>query len=159
MCLLILISGCSNRKNAPEASEVKLTEINETRLNSLLAESAKPYHVVNFYATFCKPCIKELPELIELDKDPEVAVHFVSMDDKRVIQGSLSNFMKVHNLSETFYFPEDSAQLYIQKNYPDWNTQIPLSFVIHKSGRIIAQKGLTDKAELKMIIAEDKSFQ
>lgn len=124
-----------------------------------MAQSDKPYHVVNFYATFCKPCVRELPELIALNEEPEVAVHFVSMDDKRVISGSLNNFMKAHNLAKTFYFNGDSATGYIKKNYPEWDNQIPLSFVIHKSGRIIARKGLTDMSELKMIIAEDKSFQ
>lgn len=114
---------------------------------------------MNFYATFCKPCIRELPDLIALNEEKEVAVYFVSMDEKRVLSGSLSSFMKAHNLSKSYYFEEDSALLFIKKNYPEWNNEIPISLVFHKSGRIIAQKGLTDKEELKMIIKEDMSFQ
>ncbi len=100
-----------------------------------------------------------MPELIALNEDKEVAVHFVSMDEKRVITGSLNNFMKAHNLTKSYYFNGDSATGYIKKNHPEWDNQIPLSFVIHKSGRIIARKGLTDMDELKMIIEEDKSFR
>ena len=48
----------------------------------LFKNSHKKYHVVNFFATYCKPCVKEIPDLLAIKNEhPDIDVHFVSIDD------------------------------------------------------------------------------
>lgn len=128
----------------------------------MIHASSKPYHLVNFYATYCKPCIKEIPELIALKnaEKSEIEVTFVSLDDADAIEKHLPNFLKEQNMDfPSYYFAQDSATLYIHKHFPEWDQQIPLSLVFDKSGKLIAHLPMTDKAEIELIISEDKNFK
>lgn len=154
--------GCSNRKSAASVAEIKVKTLDATSLEQMIHASQKPYHLVNFYATYCKPCIKEIPELIAL-KDAEnsdIEVSFVSLDDADVVNKQLQAFLQEQNMDFASYsFPQDSATAYILKHFPEWNQQIPLSFVFDKSGKLISHLGMTDKAEIEVIITEDKNFR
>ena len=78
-------------------------------LPSLIIEDAKgaPYSlakfkgkplVINVWATWCAPCVRELPELLQLSKKlaPEVAFLAVSIDRERA--EAVEPFLKEHGL-------------------------------------------------------------
>lgn len=134
-------------------------------LNSLILASEQPYVVLNFYATDCKPCVKEIPELIALQNDPlgEAAVIFISLDDKstdnQLLDKTLPHFMQeLGYTSPSYHYNIDSARKFIQQVYPDWNTSIPLNLIYANNGRLVDKTGITDKSELELIINDDKSF-
>lgn len=135
--------------------------INAKELKQLLGQSSRPFHVFNFYATYCKPCIKELPEIRSLYKEnKEVAVHLIAMDGKTIGEDSLKAFLLRHEMDfPSLYFSDfDSASMLIKTLYPAWNNEIPLTLIMDKTGNIISSLGITDKKEIEAIVAEEKAF-
>lgn len=116
--------------------------------------------LINFYATYCKPCRSELPELINLHKDPsgEVEVLFVSVDAESLNDSELKKFTAENGIDfASFRYKEDEAMNFIKGVYPDWNGSIPLNLIYAaKDGRLIEKTGLTDRREVEMIIQQDK---
>lgn len=50
-------------------------------IEDLISEKSDKVKVINFWATWCKPCIQELPEFEKLNSDnQDVEVYLVSMD-------------------------------------------------------------------------------
>ena len=59
-----------------------ISKIKITDLNKLIKESDSVL-IINFWATFCKPCVEEIPDLIRLSKKykkEKVALYLVSLD-------------------------------------------------------------------------------
>lgn len=85
--------------------------------------------VLNFWATWCPPCIEELPSLVEMQrrlKDKGVIVLAVSVD---VDQGAYKQFVKDHNVTLlTVRDPNGkSNQLYGTFKFPE-------TYVIDRTG-------------------------
>ena len=84
LSLLILFMGCTQPKEQVEVIKIE-------GLKSLLKEENHEIHIINFWATWCKPCVKEMPQFIALaQKYPEADISLVSLDfveelDARVI--------------------------------------------------------------------------
>lgn len=92
-------------------------------------------HLINFWATWCAPCIKELPNFVAAQdslKDQEVKYIFVSLDfpgsEERV-----SKFFTSKNLKgEVIMLNEPDANVWIDKLDPDWQGNIPATWFIGK---------------------------
>lgn len=154
--------GCSSRKSAATVNDIKVQSVSSQSLEAMILASQKPYHLVNFYATYCKPCIKEIPELIALKnaENGEIEVSFVSLDDEDVVKTQLNTFLEEHQMDFNSYtFQQDSAEKYILQHFPDWDKQIPLTLIFDKSGRFVSHIGMTDKAEIELIVTEDKNLR
>ena len=62
------------------AQTTEVISLNYTQLQPLLHQNSESVQVVNFWATWCAPCIKELPYFEELNKLDNVDVLLVSLD-------------------------------------------------------------------------------
>lgn len=85
--------------------------------------------VLNFWATWCPPCVEEMPSLVELQKrvkDKDITVLAVSTD---VDEGAYRKFIKDHNVDLlTVRDPDQKANsLYGTYKFPE-------TFVIDKNG-------------------------
>ena len=61
-----------------QSAEVKT--VNYDELKPLINKSGEKTYIVNFWATWCAPCIKEIPYYEELNKNPKIDVLLVSLD-------------------------------------------------------------------------------
>ena len=99
LCLLVICSCKDNTEETKEINASELTLNKEKEAESVLDYDLKIYdydgleplinkqddkvHVVNFWATWCAPCVKELPyfeEINEKYKSNNVEVLLVSLD-------------------------------------------------------------------------------
>ncbi|RBW56331.1 TlpA family protein disulfide reductase [Tenacibaculum sp. E3R01] len=87
---------------------------------------------INFWATWCPPCIAEIPSIQELYNDykDEVVFIFVSNEKREVINA----FYKKHNYDLPTYNLGNSLPKIFQVN------SIPTSFVINKKGEVVINK-------------------
>ena len=93
-------------------------------------------YVVNFWATWCKPCVEELPlfqNAISTYKDQPVKIILVSQDAKtRVLQ--VAQFMqKKQYTAECFVLSAGNPNVWIDKIEPKWSGTIPAT-ILYKNG-------------------------
>ena len=89
----------------------------EIVLNSLKSESVKVsskeqgIYIMNFWATWCPPCIKEIPELLDLQKEnaKEIDLFFVSMDFN--INTVMPKFLKKNKFVNMSIFEDSKMKL------------------------------------------------
>ena len=86
-------------------------------------------YVVNYWATWCKPCVKEMPYLEALTAKyalDNVRVILVSMDFAEDIPTKLLPFLDNHSLkSKVIALTDIDYNDWIDKVHPDWSGAIP----------------------------------
>lgn len=93
--------------------------------------------LVNFWATWCPPCIAEMPSLQDLYNDygDKIEFIFVAQDKTKKV----TSFMKRKGYNLPVYYPKSEAPRLLTAK------SIPTTYIIDKEGRIIvAQTGAAD---------------
>ncbi len=163
ICLLTLVTACDGQQAATALAGMREVEqVDGEKIEALVRETARPYVLVNFYSTYCKPCIQEIPDLIKLKNNPasEVEVYFVSLDEPEIRESLLDGFLIRHSMNfRSFHYDPAHVENYVKKVYPKWNRTIPLNILYHNTGRIVEITGMTDPREIELIISKDQSFR
>ena len=106
-------------------------------LESLLSTTDNKTYVVNFWATWCVPCIKELPYFESLNtnyKNKDVEVILVSLDFPKHYDKKLKPFIKTHNLKSRIVALDDvDSNRWIPKVNEAWSGAIPATLIFNKS--------------------------
>jgi thiol-disulfide isomerase/thioredoxin len=96
-------------------------------------------YIVNFWATWCAPCVKELPyfeEIGENYKDKNVEVILISLDFPKHYDSKLKPFLKKHNLnSKVLVLNDTDMNTWIPKVHADWSGAIPATLIYNKDKR------------------------
>jgi len=104
-------------------------------------------YVVNFWATWCAPCIKELPHFEKLSaehKAEKLAVLLISVDFKSKLTSTVVPFVKRKNLkNQVFLLDESNPQEYIDRVDPSWSGSIPATLFIKGDKRKFLESELT----------------
>ena len=109
--------------------------------------------LLNFWATWCPPCRKELPDLSTISgelKDKDFKMIGVSVDDNQEV---LNSFLKSNNLSYTIlYEPNQLVSKYMESAGQNQNV-VPQTYIIDKNGKVVeAIMGSKSKADFLSII-------
>ncbi|HLP95312.1 MAG TPA: TlpA family protein disulfide reductase [Saprospiraceae bacterium] len=90
--------------------------------------------VINFWATWCKPCVEELPcfdELREFYGASNIQVVLVSLDFKSQLDKKFIPFLKQQKLkSEVVLMADQDLNTWIPMIYEDWDGAIPATLLI-----------------------------
>lgn len=112
---------------------VKITE-----LEKIITESKTPL-IINFWATWCKPCVEELPyfekEVEENSKD-SVVLLLISLDFKEAFPQSILTFAEKKEIKgQIFWLNETNADYFCPKIDTKWSGSIPATlFINNKTG-------------------------
>lgn len=127
------------------SQQVKLLNIDQ--LNERIKNGKDSTYVVNFWATWCAPCIKELPHFEKLKaehKSEKLAVLLVSVDFKSKLNSGVIPFVKRKNLkNEVFLLNESSPQEYIDRIDASWSGSIPATIFIKNDKRKFVESEFT----------------
>lgn len=119
----------------------------------MMGESNSKIKVYNFWATWCAPCVKEMPyfEKVQND-DPEIELIFISMDDGRKPE-RVTNFIERRSVKAPVYLLNDvDYNKWIDKVDPSWSGAIPATLFIKPDGGRYFHEGEVDENQLKSII-------
>ncbi|KFC24166.1 TlpA family protein disulfide reductase [Chryseobacterium sp. FH1] len=146
--------------NAQVQSEVSLIKYED--LEKHLQQSKDKFVVLNFWATTCAPCVKELPNFMEVNKEysqnPDFKMLLVSLDMARDKEKVL-NFIKTKNLTAEVVILDDVKRMnnWIPRFQKDWEGEIPVTLFYKNGEKVFFNNGEMSLQELKTAI--DKNYK
>lgn len=161
--MLCIFFGCkeSNEKKGKEAAalESDMTEIVSTKadteldiydfdgLEPMLHKEGDKVYVVNFWATWCGPCVEELPYYEKINaEENNVEVILVSLDMPKMWESHLIPFINNKELKSKVVVLDDPKQnTWIPKVEADWSGAIPATLIYNKSKRSFYEQSFTYK--------------
>jgi len=117
--------------NAQDVKSVKITELEKT-----ITESKTPL-IVNFWATFCVPCLEEIPYFQEMAKEyksKDVSLVFVSLDMKKAYPVEVNDMAKRLKLTyPVVWLNETNADYFCPKIDTSWTGGMPSSLFVNNA--------------------------
>ena len=108
-------------------------------LEQFLSTTDNKTYVVNFWATWCAPCIKELPYFETINKDyksKDVEVILVSLDFPKQYDKKLKPFIEQNDLqSRVMALDDTDSNIWIPKVDKNWSGAIPATIIFNKDKR------------------------
>lgn len=160
LIVILLLVSCENAEETPSTSSETLVEapsivripdqvIEEDglkiglhvydRFRHYLEADNDTTYVVNFWATWCKPCVEELPyfeKLYQKYKDKKVRLILVSLDFEDKIKSKLMPFIREHKLAgEVIVLRQKGMNNWIDKIDPAWSGALPATIIYNKNKR------------------------
>lgn len=134
-------------------TEGLVTLLKPAEFNQLKTASQGKVLLVNFWATWCAPCVAEFPEFVKIDQEfrsKGVRTIAISTDEKSDIEPAVVPFLKKQKVAfESFLSDADDPQLLIDVVDKNWSGVLPATFVFDKQGKLVFTKyGIIDREEL-----------
>jgi thiol-disulfide isomerase/thioredoxin len=104
------------------------------KLQTLINSRDVPVQIINFWATWCPPCLKEMPILEKLNQErKDVKVTLVSMDmDLDPDPKKVHNFIARKNIqSRVVILDERNPDSWISKIDKSWSGALPATLVVN----------------------------
>jgi len=94
-------------------------------------------YVINFWATWCAPCVKELPYFEKVNKefkDKNVVVILLSLDFPSQIETKLIPYLKRNKIKSKVILLDDSKMnIWVPRVSEQWDGGIPATLIVNAS--------------------------
>lgn len=158
----ILITSCKTEKKSNEVADtIPFTEVKDvvtvdySGLEPMLNKKDNKTYVVNFWATWCLPCVKELPYFEKINreyKDKNVEVILVSLDFPEKKESRLIPYINKKKLrSKVVLLDDPNEQVWIAKVDENWEGAIPVTIIYNKHKRKFYGQSFTQEELQKEI--------
>ncbi len=148
-CLLLLVAA--GFTSVSQNNKIKNLDL--FQFTSLIQQPASQTTVINFWATWCKPCMEELHLFTELKKThPEVHIVLVNLDFEKFVRQSLypmlndlkdCEVVRIHGLKDDEWIPIVDA---------DWDGAIPVTIIKKGESKNFIQGKIENLDSLKKLI-------
>jgi len=135
-CMLLATAQAQNPV-APTA----IRSISASEFAALLEDARGEVILVNLWATWCVPCLREIPELLRLRKnfqDRGFRLIAVAMDDPQDLETHVLPFREQRFPDwDTFQRAEFEMDTFVSVVDPAWNEVLPTSYLIDRTGKVV----------------------
>lgn len=122
----------------------------QTRINS----SKSPLTVVNFWATWCGPCVKELPYFEDAHNQEGVSVLLISMDFPEE-HNKVAKFLDKKSLTlPGVHLDTKDYDTFMRQIDDQWSGAIPATLFIRADGKRYFHEGAFTQESLNSTIAK-----
>ena len=141
-----------------KSANYKVKSLDYEGLEAFMKVESDTTYVYNFWATWCAPCVKELPSFLKLQekyKDKPFKLVLVSLDFPKSVEKSLMPFLEKKKMNvEVVLLNDPDANSWIEKIDKDWSGAIPATLIINKNKRKFYEQSF----EYEQLEEEVKSF-
>lgn len=152
LSLVLTVTACDGGQESPFAGRFDASSPAEIEVTTLAwegyqamvdrAAAAEQVLVVNFWATWCVPCVEEFPELMQLQRDywdRGVRVATISMDELDVLDEKVKPFLfQQEAIGARYFMGTDWPQDFQSRISETWWGGIPQTVVYDTRGREVA---------------------
>ena len=133
-----------------------ITFQNFDELNAYIQSNSEKPLVINFWATWCAPCVKELPYFQKLHQEnSNVKVITVSLDFEKQVESKLKPFLKKKNYTFiTTYMADKKFNNWISKVDENWSGSIPATWIINGNKGVFVEQEFASFEELNQFVNE-----
>jgi thiol-disulfide isomerase/thioredoxin len=133
-------------------SDLKFKIIQQTDVSKIIEKNKKDIKIINFWATWCVPCVKELP-IFEKINNENIQVHLISLDFKNNYETKITNMIEKKNLkSNVYWLNESDLNSFYPKINANWKGSIPATLIVFPNGKTKFHQGSLDEESLNKLL-------
>jgi thiol-disulfide isomerase/thioredoxin len=142
-----------------EAEPVTLESIDDAAVAKLAKNDGKSLLVVNLWATWCGPCVAELPELVTMNRmyrKRNFQLVTISMDEPEKKDEALDVLKKNHVAATNYLLHTKDRDHFAEALDKEWPGPLPYTLLIEPGGKVVYRKtGAIDPLELRRAIVKN----
>ena len=149
----------TNKEKEGWAKEpVSLESIDDEGLKSLLKNDTKKLRLINIWATWCGPCVAEIPDFLNINRmyrnrDFEFITISADKPDKK--EKALVTLKRLQASSKNYIYNSEDIYKLIELVDPKWQGALPYTILVEPNGKIVYQKqGAINPLKMKTLIVE-----
>ncbi|MBK9108178.1 MAG: redoxin domain-containing protein [Saprospiraceae bacterium] len=151
ICLCFMTGTLTSQKD-----QTAIEIINRIELQNLLNLKDDTLRLFNFWATWCKPCVKELPYFEELNSQWTQAkskIYLISLDFNEGPNKRLQKFIEKNKInSRVLLFDGGDPNLWINEVAEEWTGTIPASLIVFNGQKCFLETSFENAAEIEKFV-------
>jgi peroxiredoxin len=139
-----------------DAEPVTLESIDDDGIARLAKNDTKKLLVVNLWATWCAPCVAELPEFVTMNRmyrKRNFQLVTISLDEPEKRDDALKVLQENHVAATNYLLHTKDRDKFAEALDPEWPGPVPYTLLIAPGGKVIYRySGPIDPLEVKRAI-------
>ncbi len=155
---IFLFTGCKSQYSELSKPQSDVPEIAHEELFEKISSDENTLYVVNFWATWCKPCIEELPEFMNVNHhfadNQNFKMYLISMDFARKKDSLVIPFLQENDIRAEVLLLDDNKRMntWIPLIDEEWSGAIPATLMYKNGQSVHFTEGKMTENELITII-------
>ncbi|QMU27520.1 redoxin family protein [Adhaeribacter radiodurans] len=138
---------------------VDLTIIEEADLKALLKNDTDKVRLVNVWATWCGPCVAEMPEFVNINRmyrNREFEFITISADKPDKKDKALATLKRLQASNKNYLWSSEDKYKLIEAIDPQWQGALPYTLLIEPGGKVAyrTQGSIVPMEMKKMIVSK-----
>jgi len=138
-------------------SRDRVRPVDGPELKRLLAAQKGKVVLLNFWATWCAPCVVEFPDIVAIEaahRERGLVVLSVSADSPQEIDSEVIPFLNKHEPAFPIYLMQtNDIEGFLKSVDAEWEGAIPATFFYDREGKLKEKRlGITNRKDMEHVL-------